>query len=124
MISTATALAHPNIAFIKYWGNRDDDLRLPANGSISMNLAGLETVTTVAFSPRRTEDEFVFEGVLQSGPALARVSIHLDRLRRVVRRGCGRRILCRINRPDGSLGAGGCDRDHRQRAEKNRLRGG
>src|SRR4030066_37394 len=116
MMPTATALAHPNIAFIKYWGNRDDDLRLPANGSISMNLAGLETVTTVAFSPRRTEDEFVFEGVLQSGPVPARPArtrsaqpVHTGRVCRVVRRGCGRRILCRINRPDGSLGAGGCD---------------
>ena len=37
------ALAHPNIAFIKYWGNRDNDLRLPCNGSLSMNLSGLET---------------------------------------------------------------------------------
>ncbi len=27
------ALAHPNIALIKYWGNRDNTLRLPANGS-------------------------------------------------------------------------------------------
>ncbi len=80
-MSTATALAHPNIALIKYWGNRDDGLRLPANGSISMNLAGLETVTTVAFSPSLAEDEFVFEGILQSGPALERVSAHLDRLR-------------------------------------------
>ena len=34
----ATALAHPNIAFIKYWGNQDDDLRLPASSSLSMNL--------------------------------------------------------------------------------------
>ncbi len=45
--SSTTAIAHPNIAFIKYWGNRDEALRLPSNGSISMNLAGLETRTTV-----------------------------------------------------------------------------
>ncbi len=48
---TATAQASPNIAFIKYWGNRDQTLRLPANGSISMNLGGLHTRTSVAFSP-------------------------------------------------------------------------
>ena len=46
----ATAVANPNIAFIKYWGNRDDRLRLAANSSLSMNLAGLETRTTVEFS--------------------------------------------------------------------------
>lgn len=27
---TATALTHPNIALINYWGNRDDTLDLPA----------------------------------------------------------------------------------------------
>jgi len=53
-MTSATALAHPNIAFIKYWGNRDDTLRLPANGSISMNLDGLFTRTTVAFNSSKT----------------------------------------------------------------------
>ena len=47
---TATARANPNIAFIKYWGNRDDNLRLPSNPSISMNLDGLYTETTVTWS--------------------------------------------------------------------------
>ena len=35
---TATAVAHPNIALIKYWGNRNDGLRLPAADSLSMVL--------------------------------------------------------------------------------------
>ena len=38
---SATALAHPKITFIKYWGSRDDALCLPANGSISISLGGL-----------------------------------------------------------------------------------
>ncbi|MCC6498860.1 MAG: diphosphomevalonate decarboxylase, partial [Anaerolineales bacterium] len=50
-MTTATAQAHPNIAFIKYWGNRDGALRIPMNGSISMNLDGLTTRTTVSFQP-------------------------------------------------------------------------
>jgi diphosphomevalonate decarboxylase len=77
----ATAVACPNIAFIKYWGNRDDALRLPANGSISMNLAGLETRTTVEFDRGFEEDSFEFQGVLQAGEPLARVSAHLDLIR-------------------------------------------
>ncbi len=40
-MTSVCARAHPNLAFIKYWGNRDDALRLPANGSLSMNLDGL-----------------------------------------------------------------------------------
>jgi diphosphomevalonate decarboxylase len=55
--STATSVAHPNIAFIKYWGNCEPGLRIPANGSISMNLGGLETRTKVTFDPHLNEDE-------------------------------------------------------------------
>jgi diphosphomevalonate decarboxylase len=33
-----TALSTPNIAFIKYWGNRNNELRLPAASSLSMTL--------------------------------------------------------------------------------------
>lgn len=33
-----TAESAPNIALIKYWGNRNDDLRLPAAPSLSMTL--------------------------------------------------------------------------------------
>jgi diphosphomevalonate decarboxylase len=77
----ATAVSCPNIAFVKYWGNRDDALRLPANGSISMNLDGLQTRTSVEFEPRLTEDEFELQGIRRQGVALARVSGHLDLLR-------------------------------------------
>ncbi len=44
--SKATAVAGSNIAFIKYWGNYDDDLRIPNNGSISMTLDNATTTTT------------------------------------------------------------------------------
>jgi len=78
---TATALAHPNIAFIKYWGNRDENLRLPVNPSLSMNLAGLETVTTVTFDAELAEDEVVIGNQVQSGWPKHRVSAHLDLFR-------------------------------------------
>ena len=44
---SASALAHPNIAFIKYWGNRPEGGNLPLNPSISMTLASCVTTTTV-----------------------------------------------------------------------------
>ena len=59
----ATAIAHPNIAFIKYWGNRDDELRLPANPSLSMNLGDLQTTTTVVFDESLEGDEVTIDGV-------------------------------------------------------------
>jgi len=55
----ATAIAPSNIAFIKYWGRKDEELRLPANGSISMNLSGLLTKTTVEFDSSLKEDNIV-----------------------------------------------------------------
>jgi diphosphomevalonate decarboxylase len=81
MISTATAAAHPNIAFIKYWGNQDDDLRIPANGSISMNLAPLQTTTTVSFDPDLNKDQLVINNKTGDETALHRVSNLLDRVR-------------------------------------------
>jgi diphosphomevalonate decarboxylase len=78
---SVTAQAHPNIAFIKYWGNRDDALRLPANGSISMNLEGLFTRTLVSFQPSSALDEFVLNGREMTGHPLERVTALLDLVR-------------------------------------------
>ena len=78
---TATAEAHPNIAFIKYWGNRDHEARIPSNGSLSMNLSGLVTRTTVTFRPDLGGDRLILHGHMVGGQALARVSRVLDRVR-------------------------------------------
>ena len=79
--TTATALAHPNIAFIKYWGNRDDQLRLPVNGSLSMNLDGLHTRTTVCFDGVLEHDQLAINGRDVGGSGLGRVSAILDEVR-------------------------------------------
>ncbi len=76
-----TALAHPNIAFIKYWGNRDANLRIPLNGSISMNLDGLETRTTVRFDESLSADRLILNAQEQAGKPLQRVSAFLNRIR-------------------------------------------
>jgi diphosphomevalonate decarboxylase len=78
-----TALALSNIAFIKYWGNRDERLRLAANGSISMNLAGLETRTRVSFEPGLAQDALNLNGGPLGGSGLRRVSAFLDVVRRL-----------------------------------------
>jgi diphosphomevalonate decarboxylase len=79
----ATAVAHPNIAFVKYWGRVDEALNLPANASLSMNLAALSTVTSVEFRPGLDIDEVSIDGLPATGQALDRVVAHLDRVRRL-----------------------------------------
>ena len=81
MNKTASAIASPNIAFIKYWGNRDPLLRIPASGSLSMNLDGLYTRTRVAFDPSLGQDRLFLDEQPVTGPALRRVSALLDRVR-------------------------------------------
>ncbi len=80
-MTTATAQAFANIAFIKYWGNRDNALRLPSNSSISMNLDGLFTRTTVSFQPSLPFDELIVNGHEVMGRGLERVICVLDLVR-------------------------------------------
>ena len=80
-MNSATAISCPNIAFIKYWGNRDNPLRLPMNGSISMNLDGLYTRTTVSFQHSLPFDELIINGHEITGTGLSRVSYILDIVR-------------------------------------------
>ena len=48
----ATAFAPANIALVKYWGKRDEELNLPVTDSLSIDLGNLGTTTTVAPSDR------------------------------------------------------------------------
>jgi diphosphomevalonate decarboxylase len=78
-----TALAHPNIALIKYWGDLDSELHIPANGSISMNLRELFTRTRVSFNSSLERDEFTLDDRQITGTSLERVRIFLDRVRQM-----------------------------------------
>ena len=49
----ATAIAHPNIAVVKYWGKRNVTLNLPAVPSISVTLDQFITETTVEWGAHR-----------------------------------------------------------------------
>jgi diphosphomevalonate decarboxylase len=79
--SAATAQAHPNLALVKYWGNRDPGLRLPANGSISISLGSFWTRTRVEWREGGGSDEVSIEGRPSQGQQRARVVEHLDRIR-------------------------------------------
>ncbi len=76
----ATAISHPNIALIKYWGKRDGGANLPAVGSLSITLSGMSSRTTVAFDAARDRDEVLLNGKSDATTA-ARVSECLDVLR-------------------------------------------
>lgn len=78
-----TAIAGSNIAFVKYWGNLNSELRLPLNGSISMTLDNATTTTTVEFLEYLSADELYLNEDLADETTTARVSNHLDRIRRI-----------------------------------------
>jgi diphosphomevalonate decarboxylase len=101
-MSSFTASANPNIAFIKYWGNRNDTLRLPENGSISMNLDGLETRTSVQFDPIITGDEVKINGKIVNVTALQRVSKMLDEVRTLSGIHQFARVISENNFPTGT----------------------
>ncbi|XP_028410104.1 diphosphomevalonate decarboxylase-like [Dendronephthya gigantea] len=59
-----TCTAPVNLAVIKYWGKRDEDLILPVNSSLSVTLSQeqLCVTTTVATSPNFTSDRVWLNG--------------------------------------------------------------
>ena len=75
----ARAMAHSNIALVKYWGKRDAALNLPAAGSLSMTLGGLLTDTTVRFDDDLSHDALWLNG--QPQPT-AKLTAFLDLVRR------------------------------------------
>lgn len=99
--TSATATAHPNIALIKYWGDIDPELHIPANGSISMNLDGLTTRTSVSFDPELLQDQFILNGKPTSAITLARVSTFLNHVRKLSGRNDFARVTSQNNFPIG-----------------------
>ncbi|MCL9665578.1 diphosphomevalonate decarboxylase [Curtobacterium albidum] len=78
---TATAVAHPNIALVKYWGKADAQLALPATGSVSMGLDVFPTTTTVTLDGAAETDSLVLNGSAAPEGALLRVQQFLDLVR-------------------------------------------
>jgi len=80
---TATAVAHPNIALIKYWG-KSSDLRFnePAVSSLSITLDTLRTTTRLQFDASLKEDELTLNGE-RNHSKQPRISANLDKLRSI-----------------------------------------
>lgn len=97
----ATAVAPSNIAFIKYWGRKDEVLRLPENGSLSMNLSGLQTTTTVEFSPEYKNDLIEINGIKESKEG-NRAIRHLDRVRELAHIPLFAKVVSKNNFPIGT----------------------
>ncbi|HVY63139.1 MAG TPA: diphosphomevalonate decarboxylase [Planctomycetota bacterium] len=99
----ATARANANIALVKYWGKRNEALRLPSNGSISLTLEGLAATTTVEFDAALRRDYFVLDGVDRVGRESERVFRFLD----AVRAKAGVKHFAKVDsRSDVPVGAG------------------
>jgi diphosphomevalonate decarboxylase len=78
----ASAIAHPNVALIKYWGKRETAANLPAVGSLSITLGGLQTETTVEFDSSLNQDILILNG--QETPSeQGRLVACLDALRKL-----------------------------------------
>lgn len=91
----ATAVAPSNIAFTKYWGRKDEVLRLPANGSISMCLSNLLTTTSVEFSKEYKQDEINIDNK-------DRIIKHLDRIRKLADINLKAHVITKNNFPTGT----------------------
>ncbi|XP_043455796.1 diphosphomevalonate decarboxylase isoform X3 [Prionailurus bengalensis] len=82
-----TCTAPVNIAVIKYWGKRDEDLVLPINSSLSVTLHQdqLKTTTTAAISKDFTEDRIWLNG-REEDVGQPRLQACLREIRRLARK--------------------------------------
>lgn len=82
-----TCQASPNIALIKYWGKRDEELILPDNDSLSitLDLDDIHSYTTISTSPSMTCDTFFFDDVQQT-----KLSNRMQKVLNEVRRRCSK----------------------------------
>ena len=97
-IFKSTALAHSNLAFIKYWGKKNEILKLPANSSLSVNLSNLYTITTVEFSEKFLTDEIKINQEENQKESL-RVVKHLYLIRKKARINWKAKVVSQNNFP-------------------------
>lgn len=97
-----TAIAPSNIAFIKYWGKKKpEELNIPANSSISMNLSGLLTTTTVEFNSKFSKDSVIINNEELEGES-NKVIKHLDRIRSLAKINYRAKVVSENNFPSAT----------------------
>jgi diphosphomevalonate decarboxylase len=79
-MNSIRAVAHTNIALIKYWGKKAGEGNLPAVGSLSLTLNQFYTTTTVTPSDC---DSFVLDATPQEAESERRVFAHIDFFRKL-----------------------------------------
>lgn len=98
IMTKATAKANANIALVKYWGKRDEEKILPMNSSVSMTCDGLETVTTVEFSPKYAKDSVSINDEELEKDA-KNVYAHVEKIRRLAGINEKAKVVSRTNFP-------------------------
>lgn len=96
-----TAIAPSNIAFTKYWGRKNEVLRLPMNGSIAMCLSNLFTITTVQFDKKLKVDDITINDEKRE-KEVEKVSKHLDRIRKITGISEFAKVVSENNFPTGT----------------------
>ncbi|MBO0437027.1 diphosphomevalonate decarboxylase [Vagococcus fluvialis] len=76
--------AHTNIALIKYWGKRNDELFLPMNSSLSLTLDAFYTDTEVVLDSDFTSDTFFLNDVKQDEKETEKITKFLNLFRNEV----------------------------------------
>ncbi|RMX26528.1 diphosphomevalonate decarboxylase [Limosilactobacillus reuteri] len=79
----ATAKAHTNIALVKYWGKKDQDLIIPQTDSLSLTLNEFYTTTTVNFDNHLTSDLVAIDQHILSKKEAQKVVHVLDIVRQL-----------------------------------------
>jgi len=58
--------APSNIALVKYWGKKEN--QIPANPSVSFTLSNCKTITTLGFKEKQKSDKFSFDFLFEGQP--------------------------------------------------------
>lgn len=86
----AKAKANANIALVKYWGKKDENLIIPYNNSISLTLEKFYTITKVYESDK---DQFVLNGIVESEFEKNKISKFIDLFRELSGNNMGVKVV-------------------------------